>query len=164
MLSHDSAIHIFEWRENSVSSREKGAVIEPLFHCCSCGGRYWDRTSDLFRVREARYRCANRPKLYEVVEVATGFEPVWTALQAAASPLGHATVWILALRLTRADDEIRTRDPHLGKVMRYHCATSARPLRDSSTIPNLRGLSKRHTVWGFCAVWQTCFTGVWRSW
>ena len=25
------------------------------------GGRYWDRTSDLFRVREARYRCANRP-------------------------------------------------------------------------------------------------------
>src|SRR5690606_4140549 len=27
------------------------------------GGRYWDRTSDLFRVREARYRCANRPRL-----------------------------------------------------------------------------------------------------
>ena len=27
----------------------------------SAGGRYWDRTSDLFRVREARYRCANRP-------------------------------------------------------------------------------------------------------
>ena len=26
------------------------------------GGRYWDRTSDLFRVREARYRCANRPE------------------------------------------------------------------------------------------------------
>ena len=25
----------------------------------------------------------------------------------------------------RADDGIRTRDPHLGKVMRYHCATSA---------------------------------------
>ena len=35
------------------------------------GGRYWDRTSDLFRVREARYRCANRP-----CEVETGFEPV----------------------------------------------------------------------------------------
>ena len=32
--------------------------------CCerACvGGRYWVRTSDLFRVREARYRCANRP-------------------------------------------------------------------------------------------------------
>ena len=26
------------------------------------GGRYWVRTSDLFRVREARYRCANRPR------------------------------------------------------------------------------------------------------
>ena len=24
-------------------------------------GPYWDRTSDLFRVREARYRCANGP-------------------------------------------------------------------------------------------------------
>jgi hypothetical protein len=56
--------------------------------------RYWDRTSDLFRVREARYRCANRSNRYEIIfllEVATGFEPVWTALQAAASPLGHAT-------------------------------------------------------------------------
>ena len=26
-------------------------------------GRYWDRTSDLFRVKEARYRCANRPQV-----------------------------------------------------------------------------------------------------
>jgi hypothetical protein len=56
---------------------------------------------------------------------------VWTALQAAASPLGHATVWwdsgpgFPGPDFTRADDEIRTRDPHLGKVMRYHCATSA---------------------------------------
>ena len=40
--------------------------------------RYWDRTSDLFRVREARYRCANRARMgYSVYrEVATGFEPV----------------------------------------------------------------------------------------
>ncbi len=69
-----------------------------------------------------------------VSEVATGFEPVWTALQAAASPLGHATRCAAPSDLsarqnreafTRADDEIRTRDPHLGKVMRYHCATSA---------------------------------------
>ena len=63
------------------------------------GGRYWDRTSDLFRVREARYRCANRP-LHPVrpetmvfTEVGTGFEPVYTALQAAASPLGQSTVY-----------------------------------------------------------------------
>ena len=54
------------------------------------GGRYWVRTSDLFRVREARYHCANRPGC--CFEVKTGFEPVYTALQAAASPLGHSTV------------------------------------------------------------------------
>ena len=64
---------------------------------CS-GGRYWDRTSDLFRVREARYRCANRPshpgipETMAFTEVGTGFEPVYTALQAAASPLGQPTV------------------------------------------------------------------------
>ena len=33
------------------------------------GGRYWDRTSDLFRVREARYRCANRPFSWGVAGV-----------------------------------------------------------------------------------------------
>ena len=56
--------------------------------------RYWDRTSDLFRVREARYRCANRAHKWvvHVTEVGTGFEPAYTALQAAASPLGHPTV------------------------------------------------------------------------
>ena len=57
-------------------------------------------------------------------EVATGIEPAYTALQAAASPLGHATVVESstsepASRFTGADDETRTRDPHLGKVMRY---------------------------------------------
>ena len=55
------------------------------------GGRYWDRTSDLFRVREARYRCANRPGVC-CCEVEMGFEPTYTALQAAASPLGHSTL------------------------------------------------------------------------
>ena len=55
------------------------------------GGRYWDRTSDLFRVKEARYPCANRP-VHKLCEVGTGFEPVYTALQAAASPLGQPTV------------------------------------------------------------------------
>ena len=60
----------------------------PLLAVC-LGGRYWVRTSDLFRVREARYHCANRPAL--VLEVKTGFEPVYAALQAAASPLGHST-------------------------------------------------------------------------
>ncbi len=41
---------------------------------------------------------------------------MYTALQAAASPLGHSTVQGLILR---ADDETRTRDPNLGKVVRY---------------------------------------------
>ena len=77
----------------------------------SFGGRYWDRTSDLFRVREARYRCANRPwvllfsyriqpRTYARCEVETGFEPACTALQAAASPLGHSTVVVQPARLT----------------------------------------------------------------
>ena len=48
----------------------------------------------------------------------TGIEPVCTALQAVASPLGHSTAGLMPLHL-RADDGIRTRDPHLGKVMRY---------------------------------------------
>jgi hypothetical protein len=30
-------------------------------HRLLAGGRYWDRTSDLFGVNEARSRCANRP-------------------------------------------------------------------------------------------------------
>jgi hypothetical protein len=36
---------------------------EPL-SCVNAGGRYWDRTSDLFRVKEARSRCANRPRYH----------------------------------------------------------------------------------------------------
>jgi hypothetical protein len=64
-----------------------------------------------------------RPALsYEVV---AGFEPAYTALQAVASPLGHTTrksgQGEAPIRpSSRADDEIRTRDPHLGKVMLYH--------------------------------------------
>ena len=74
-----------------------GGAASSKFPCF--GGRYWDRTSDLFRVREARYRCANRPfrirsepETRVFTEVGTGFEPVYTALQAAASPLGQPTV------------------------------------------------------------------------
>lgn len=41
-------------------------------------------------------------------------------------PLHHSQEMTARLTLpTRADDEIRTRDPNLGKVVRYHCATSA---------------------------------------
>ena len=53
-----------------------------------------------------------------VTEVETGFEPVYTALQAVASPLGHSTEQT-SREVFRADDGTRTRDPNLGKVMRY---------------------------------------------
>lgn len=53
-------------------------------------------------------------------EVGTGFEPVYTDLQSVASPLGQPTTDELAENPLRADDGIRTRDPHLGKVMLYH--------------------------------------------
>ena len=102
------------------------------------GGRYWDRTSDLFRVREARYRCANRP-----CEVETGFEPVYTDLQSVASPLGHSTAGNLPPRglgenSLRADDGIRTRDPHLGKVMLYqlsHVRVTTRGASRGARVP-----------------------------
>ena len=63
-------------------------------------------------------------RLRQSPEVETGFEPVYTDLQSVASPLGHSTVGALLPTGTgrdslRADDGIRTRDPHLGKVMLY---------------------------------------------
>ena len=49
---------------------------------------------------------------------------MYTDLQSVASPLGHSTVGAMlpagtGRDLLRADDGIRTRDPHLGKVMLY---------------------------------------------
>jgi hypothetical protein len=46
------------------------------------------------------------------LEAATGFEPVVKVLQTSALPLGYAAIG--------AEDGIRTRDPHLGKVVFYH--------------------------------------------
>ena len=48
------------------------------------------------------------------VEAATGFEPVIKVLQTLALPLGYAA------NIYGAEDEVRTRDPHLGKVVFYH--------------------------------------------
>ena len=43
------------------SSASEPNMTEPPLTRGFTGGRHWDRTSDLFRVREARYRCASRP-------------------------------------------------------------------------------------------------------
>ena len=75
-------------------------------------------TSSVSRKRAPAAPIALEP----TAEVETGFEPVYTALQAVASPLGHSTELAPHENLSRplrADDGIRTRDPHLGKVMRY---------------------------------------------
>ncbi len=49
------------------------------------------------------------------MEAPTGFEPVIKVLQTSALPLGYG-----ALKKKKAEDGVRTRDPHLGKVMFYH--------------------------------------------
>ena len=50
----------------------------------------------------------------------TGFEPVYTALQAVASPLGHSTTEKAGPpNPLRADDRVRTGDLNLGKVALY---------------------------------------------
>ena len=58
------------------------------------------------------------------MEATPGFEPGVKALQASALPLGHVAIKPLRTirtteRCTGADDGVRTRDPHLGKVMLY---------------------------------------------
>src|SRR4051794_21653357 len=53
-------------------------------------------------------------------------------------------MWISKTSPTRADDEIRTRDPHLGKVMRYHCATSAFHARSHGRLTTLTDPLPRH--------------------
>ena len=68
----------------------------------------------------------------------TGFEPVYAALQAAASPLGHSTVKAVYLR---ADDEARTRDLNLGKVALYQLSYVRRTR--NSTRPRRGGKSGR---------------------
>ena len=57
-----------------VRSGGAGGTGSSKFPCF--GGRYWDRTSDLFRVREARYRCANRP-FKSGRNRKPGFSPRW---------------------------------------------------------------------------------------
>jgi hypothetical protein len=75
------------------------------------------------------------------LEVETGIEPVCTALQAVASPLGHSTMGLMPLH-PRADDGIRTRDPNLGKVVRYQLRY-IRVLRARSSLVAKQNTSRR---------------------
>ena len=67
----------------------------------------------------------------------TGFEPVYTALQAAASPLGQPTVVPMPIKIdTRADNGVRTRDLNLGKVALYQLSYVR-----TATIPRDQGFT-----------------------
>ena len=46
----------------SAAPRHEKARAALAARASQCG-RYWDRTSDPFRVKEVRYRCANRPSM-----------------------------------------------------------------------------------------------------
>ena len=76
----------------------------------------------------------------------TGFEPVYTDLQSVASPLGQPTVvgWVCRDPL-RADDEARTRDLNLGKVVLYQLSyvrlLSATDFRPSKCVRTLADAS-----------------------
>ena len=54
-----------DWEGPTCSTAAGRAVAmrarNTTFRARQLSGRYWDRTSDLFRVKEARYHCANRP-------------------------------------------------------------------------------------------------------
>ena len=67
----------------------------------------------------ARARPREADGVFRWIEVETGFEPVYAALQAAASPLGHSTAKAGQSRCLRADDRARTGDLNLGKVALY---------------------------------------------
>ena len=97
-----------------------------------------------FAVSNSPYQKELNAYLDPALEVETGFEPVYAALQAATSPLGHSTVSPEVLRRFRADDGIRTRDPHLGKVMRYQL----RYVRTSLKIPwHFQAEAEQYLTW-----------------
>ena len=77
--------------------------------------------------RPTRKRSRDIPDSFtRCMEATTGFEPVIKALQASALPLGHVAdkkagriKFNRLLSTNGADDGVRTRDPHLGKVVLY---------------------------------------------
>ncbi len=75
----------------------------------------------------------------------TGIEPVTSSVsgkRATAAPIAPEGCSVVGDLSHRADDETRTRDPNLGKVMRYQLRYIRMPPRDdSSTLPD-----DRHTA------------------
>ena len=57
-LEREQREHATEQRQDTARRIQKSRIRRSGLS----GGRYWDRTSDLFRVKEARYPCANRPR------------------------------------------------------------------------------------------------------
>ena len=70
----------------------------------------------------------------ENMEAAPRIELGMKVLQTSALPLGYAAIY-------GAENETRTRDPHLGKVMLYHRATSAFVVLRDGIEPPTRGFS-----------------------
>ena len=77
-------------------------------------------TSSVSRKRASQTAPIAQDGAVRTYEVETGFEPVYTALQAVASPLGHSTSEKAGPpNPLRADDRVRTGDLNLGKVALY---------------------------------------------
>lgn len=60
IISQPATPNRLEYQLTSVKSRFNLDLTHISCTSKFCG-RYWDRTSDPFRVKEVRYRCANRP-------------------------------------------------------------------------------------------------------
>ena len=89
------------------------------------------------------------------LEARTGFEPVMKALQASALPLGHLAVCQKGPAeddrprvINGADNGVRTRDPHLGKVMLYQLS-HVRVARRYITRSKWRMQGKVSLFWDF---------------
>ena len=96
------------------SSSAWKAEVLPLNYTRGCGTGGRDRTGTPEEHDFESCASANSATPALHLEAATGFEPVIKVLQTSALPLGYAAINI------GAEDGIRTRDPHLGKVVFYH--------------------------------------------
>ena len=78
------------------------------------------RADDETRTRDPHLGKVMRYQLRYIRTVRdTGIEPVTSSVSGKRSPAELNALTRHTWRISRADDETRTRDPHLGKVMRY---------------------------------------------